>query len=269
MATPGKMIPGRAAPAVRINVLAARAASHANAVAHRAVITITADHPSRGDAGWCAELPSAATSMTRRGPQRRLRIRVDAHLPGLGHPHRRRRHRCRLGTDGSGPGYAEGEAMARRSDSNPAPRRRTRRQRIGDHDQRARHAQRQQEVKWPVGITAEHAGDDVLSVPSCLTVRVSFPHRANHAMPRDPWLRLGAKAAVTLPPAGQPGHRRTASLRRQPTRIVDGRMEDGYADAFELICGQCGDHPYLDYSETSRLQRIRGPYTLEASPCSA
>jgi hypothetical protein len=162
-----------------------------------------------------------------------------------------------------------GEVMARRSDSKPAPRRRTRRQRIGDHDQRAWHARRPQEVKWPVGITAEHAGDDVLSVPSCLTVRVSFPHRANRAMPRDPWLRLGAKAAVTLPLAGQPGHGRTVSFRRQPARIVDGRMEGGDADAFELICGQCGDHPYLDYSEIPRQQRIRGPYTLEAGPCSA
>jgi hypothetical protein len=42
-------------------------------------------------------------------------------------------------------------------------------------------------------------------------------------------------------------------------------MEGGYTDAFELICGQCGDHPYLDYAEIPRwLQRIRGPYTLGA-----
>ena len=68
-----------------------------------------------------------------------------------------------------------------------------------------------------------------------------------------------------LPLAGQPAHGRTASLRRQPARIVDGRMEGGYTDAFELICGQCGDHPYLDYAEIPRwLQRIRGPYTLGA-----
>ena len=32
-----------------------------------------------------------------------------------------------------------------------------------------------------------------------------------------------------------------------------------------LICPSCGDHPYLAYSEvSSRLQRIRGPYSLEA-----
>jgi hypothetical protein len=26
-------------------------------------------------------------------------------------------------------------------------------------------------------------------------------------------------------------------------------MEGGYTGAFELICGQCGDHPYPDYCE--------------------
>jgi hypothetical protein len=42
-------------------------------------------------------------------------------------------------------------------------------------------------------------------------------------------------------------------------------MEGGCTDAFELICGQCGYHPFLDYSEIPpRLLRIRGPYTLEA-----
>jgi len=70
---------------------------------------------------------------------------------------------------------------------------------------------------------------------------------------------------ITLPLPGQPGHGCTTSLRRQPARIVEGRMEGGYTDAFELICCECGDHPYLGYSEISpRLQRIRGPYTMEA-----
>ena len=46
-------------------------------------------------------------------------------------------------------------------------------------------------------------------------------------MPRDPWLRLDTDAGTTLPRAGQPGHGRTAYLRRQPARIVDGRMEGG------------------------------------------
>ena len=46
---------------------------------------------------------------------------------------------------------------------------------------------------------------------------------------------------------------------------MTGRVEFGYTGAFELICYECGDHPYLDYSEISRrLQRIRGPYTMRA-----
>jgi hypothetical protein len=46
---------------------------------------------------------------------------------------------------------------------------------------------------------------------------------------------------------------------------VYGRIEGGYTDVFELICPSCGDYPYLDYSEVPReLQRIRGPYPLEA-----
>jgi hypothetical protein len=82
---------------------------------------------------------------------------------------------------------------------------------------------------------------------------------------RDPWLRPSDEGAVRLPLAGQPGHGRTASLRRQPVRIVDGRMEGGYTELFELICPGCGDHPYLDYREISpRLQRLRGPRTLMA-----
>jgi hypothetical protein len=32
---------------------------------------------------------------------------------------------------------------------------------------------------------------------------------------------------------------------------------------FEVICGDCGDNPYLDYSGVpARFQRLRGPYTL-------
>ena len=66
-------------------------------------------------------------------------------------------------------------------------------------------------------------------------------------------------------PVGQFGHGLTASLRRQPARRVEGRVEGGYTGAFELICADCGDHLYLDYSEVSpRLRRIRGPYTMQA-----
>jgi hypothetical protein len=57
----------------------------------------------------------------------------------------------------------------------------------------------------------------------------------------------------------------TVVLRRQPARMVAGQAEGGYADVFELICADCGDHPELDYHDISpRLQRIRGPYLLAA-----
>ena len=83
---------------------------------------------------------------------------------------------------------------------------------------------------------------------------------------RDPWLRTGPNGDITLPLAGQPGHGRTAFMRRQPVRIVDGRFEGGYTDVFELICPACGDHPYLDYSEVPpRIQWLRGPRTQEAA----
>jgi hypothetical protein len=82
---------------------------------------------------------------------------------------------------------------------------------------------------------------------------------------RDSWLRVDPEDVITLPPAGQDGHGRTAFVRRQPVRIVDGRFTGGYTDLFELICPACGDHPYL-YSETPpRLQWLRGPRSLQAA----
>jgi hypothetical protein len=64
-------------------------------------------------------------------------------------------------------------------------------------------------------------------------------------------------------PVGQHGGTGRSFLRRQPVRIVEGRREGGYTSAFEVICYDCGDNPYLDYCEVSpRLQRIRGPYTM-------
>jgi hypothetical protein len=83
---------------------------------------------------------------------------------------------------------------------------------------------------------------------------------------RDPWLRTGPIVGMTFPVVGQPGHGRTAFVRRQPARIVDGRVQGGYTGAFELICPGCGDNPYVDYSEVPpQLQRLRGPLTLEAA----
>jgi len=71
---------------------------------------------------------------------------------------------------------------------------------------------------------------------------------------------------MTFPLVGQPGHGRTAFVRRQPVRIVDGRFEGGYTGVFELICPGCGDNPYVDYSEVlPRLQLLRGPRTLQAA----
>ena len=81
---------------------------------------------------------------------------------------------------------------------------------------------------------------------------------------RDPWLRMGPTAGMTFPLAGQPGHGKTAFVRRQPVRIVDGRVEGGYTGVFEFVCPGCGDNPYVDYSEVpSRLQWLRGPFTLQ------
>jgi hypothetical protein len=82
---------------------------------------------------------------------------------------------------------------------------------------------------------------------------------------RDPWLEMIAAGVITSPLAGEPGHGCTAVLRRQRVLLVDRRVERGYTGAFELICGECGDNLYLDYSQLSpRLQQIRGPYTLAA-----
>jgi hypothetical protein len=61
-----------------------------------------------------------------------------------------------------------------------------------------------------------------------------------------------------------------SALRRRPARIVEGRKEGGYRDAFEVICCDCGDHPHWDYSEISlSLQPIRGPYATMAAALAA
>jgi hypothetical protein len=33
--------------------------------------------------------------------------------------------------------------------------------------------------------------------------------------------------------------------------MVEGRPEGGYTDKYEIVCCDCGDHPYLDYREVS------------------
>ena len=65
---------------------------------------------------------------------------------------------------------------------------------------------------------------------------------------------------------GQPEGGWTVVLRRQPARIMEGRPEGGYTDTFEIVCCDCGDHPYLDYCQVSpELQRLRGPCSIEAA----
>lgn len=106
---------------------------------------------------------------------------------------------------------------------------------------------------------APHVATDARSANRSQGVRVE---RGCHA--RDPRVRMDAEDVVTLPRAGQPGHGRTTSLRRQLVWMADDRKAR-CTGAYEVICRDCGDHPYLGYSEISpRLQRIRGPYTLEA-----
>jgi hypothetical protein len=95
------------------------------------------------------------------------------------------------------------------------------------------------------------------------TDAVPSPPPCNH---RDSWLRIGAQVFLRFPLPGHPGHGRTAFVRRRPVRIVDGRMEGGYTDAYELICPSCGDHPYLDFDDVpAQLQRLRGSYVLAAA----
>jgi hypothetical protein len=68
---------------------------------------------------------------------------------------------------------------------------------------------------------------------------------------------------MSFDPVDQNGEIARSFLRRQPVRIVGGRVQGGWTSAFELICCDCGDNPYLGYSEISpRLQRLRGPYTV-------
>jgi hypothetical protein len=45
--------------------------------------------------------------------------------------------------------------------------------------------------------------------------------------------------------------------------IVDGQRTDGHSGASGLICCECGDNPYLDYSAACpHPQKIRGPCAI-------
>jgi hypothetical protein len=81
---------------------------------------------------------------------------------------------------------------------------------------------------------------------------------------RDPRMGDDTDDVVTLPLAGQSGPGRTVSLRRQLVWVTEERRARD-TGVYEVICRACGDHPYWDYAEIPpRLQRIRGPYALEA-----
>jgi hypothetical protein len=92
--------------------------------------------------------------------------------------------------------------------------------------------------------------------------------RGRHA--RDPRGSAEAGGVLTVPVAGQPGHGITAGIRRQPVLFAEGPREGGFRDAFEVICCDCGDQLYWDYSEIPlSLQRIRGPYATMAAALAA
>jgi hypothetical protein len=123
------------------------------------------------------------------------------------------------------------------------------------------------EVGVELSAEASHVVTDIrpASRPQDVRVRVGRGRSA-----RDPRGGVEAGDAMAVPVAGQLGHGITASVRRQPAGIVEGRKEGGFRDAFEVICCDCGDHPYWDYSEISlSLQRIRGPYTTVAAALAA
>jgi hypothetical protein len=69
-----------------------------------------------------------------------------------------------------------------------------------------------------------------------------------------------------IPGVGELGHGLGAILRRGPALGAHDEAEGGHAYLFELICFDCGDNPGLDYSQVpARLQRIRGPRTMETA----
>jgi hypothetical protein len=73
---------------------------------------------------------------------------------------------------------------------------------------------------------------------------------------------LTADEGVSMTTSTASGAVWTMTLRRQRARTVDGNP-DGYTNAFEIICSDCGDDPRQDYQDVSaRLRRLRGPYLL-------
>ena len=76
--------------------------------------------------------------------------------------------------------------------------------------------------------------------------------------PAGSWPRTAAESAGHSLPRASQATAAQQGLRRQPTRLVDGRVEGGHR-RIEVICPSCGDHPDLDYSEVSPwLQSFAG-----------
>jgi len=63
-------------------------------------------------------------------------------------------------------------------------------------------------------------------------------------------------------PPATPGHGDgNIHVRLQPTRVVDGMIEDGYTGNYEVICPACGDSDRLDYlTAPPEVQAIRSLY---------
>lgn len=70
---------------------------------------------------------------------------------------------------------------------------------------------------------------------------------------------------------GEPGHGgNSAVLRLRPVRIVNGVVQGGWTDRWEIICPACGDDAGLDYRGISPfLQRMRGSYASEQAGIAA
>ena len=93
---------------------------------------------------------------------------------------------------------------------------------------------------------------------------ITWASKTSTKTPIRPWRRRPLQEAAVRTP-NQPGLGWTVVLRRQPARVVQGRVQGGYTDAYELVCCDCGDHPDLDYRDVSpERQQIRGPYSIAA-----
>jgi hypothetical protein len=59
-------------------------------------------------------------------------------------------------------------------------------------------------------------------------------------------------------------------VRRQPVRIVDGKITDGYTDLREVICFEgCGDRLDLDYQPRRRAATSQRPPAGQPAPARA